>query len=126
MTLPPIPPIPPQSTQLPSAALQAATDLITAASLKVEAPQAERTSPDVEREMEPQAPLNALEVAQQAFADLGVTFEIDEGSDRLIIKVVDRSSGELIRQIPSEEMLRIATRLETGSVTPGSLLDEWA
>lgn len=121
-----LPPIPPQSTQLPSATLQTATEPLATALPQVEAPQAERNSPAVEREMEPQAPLNALEIAQQAFADLGVTFEIDEGSDRLIIKVVDRSSGELIRQIPSEEMLRIATRLETGSVTPGSLLDEWA
>lgn len=39
---------------------------------------------------------------------VGVRFEIDSETDQVVVKVVDRSSGELIRQMPSEEVLRIA------------------
>lgn len=39
---------------------------------------------------------------------IGVRFEIDSETDRVVVKVVDRTSGELIRQMPSEEVLRIA------------------
>lgn len=42
---------------------------------------------------------------------VGVRFEVDADTDRLVVKVVDRLSGELIRQIPSEEVLRIAKLL---------------
>lgn len=54
---------------------------------------------------------------------VGVRFEIDGETDRVVVKVVDRVSGELIRQIPSEEVLRIAKLL--GKV-PGALVNESA
>ncbi|NDZ15824.1 flagellar biosynthesis protein FlaG [Variovorax sp. WS11] len=54
---------------------------------------------------------------------VGVPFEVDGDTDRLVVKVVDRVSGELIRQIPSEEVLRIAKLL--GKV-PGALVSESA
>jgi flagellar protein FlaG len=38
-------------------------------------------------------------------------FTIDKDSDRLVVKVVDSETQEVIRQIPSEEMLRIARNL---------------
>jgi len=52
---------------------------------------------------------------------IGVRFEVDADTDRLVVKVVDRASGELIRQIPSEEVLRIAKLL--GKV-PGVLMTQ--
>lgn len=42
----------------------------------------------------------------------GVQFEISEDSGRTIIRLVDRENGELIRQIPPEEALNAAQRLE--------------
>ncbi|WP_108446312.1 flagellar protein FlaG [Halomonas denitrificans] len=42
----------------------------------------------------------------------GVEFELSEATSRLVTRIVDRESGELIRQIPSEEVLRIAERLD--------------
>lgn len=48
---------------------------------------------------------------------VGVRFEVDADTDRLVVKVVDRESGELIRQMPSEEVLRIAKVLgKTGAL----------
>ncbi|WP_454737365.1 flagellar protein FlaG [Cupriavidus necator] len=52
----------------------------------------------------------ALERLTQALrtASVSVQFEIDSGSHRIITKVMDKASGEVIRQIPTEELLRIS------------------
>ena len=42
-------------------------------------------------------------------------FSIDEESGRTVIRVLDRESRELIRQIPAEELLVIAKRLEAAT-----------
>ncbi len=39
-------------------------------------------------------------------------FDVDEESNRTIIRVTDAESGELIRQIPSEEFLKLAEKME--------------
>lgn len=41
----------------------------------------------------------------------GLEFEISDENSRVITRVVDRESGEVIRQIPAEEVLRLAERL---------------
>jgi flagellar protein FlaG len=41
-----------------------------------------------------------------------LVFSIDKDSERLVVKVVDSETQEVIRQIPSEEMLRIAKNLD--------------
>lgn len=40
-----------------------------------------------------------------------LAFNVDEDSGRTVISVIDSESGELIRQIPSEDLLAIATHL---------------
>jgi flagellar protein FlaG len=44
-------------------------------------------------------------------AAIGVQFEFDKEADTMIVKVVDVESGELIRQMPSEEVVRISRAL---------------
>jgi uncharacterized FlaG/YvyC family protein len=39
-------------------------------------------------------------------------FSVDETSGRVIIKVIDKESNELIRQIPPEEILDLISRFE--------------
>jgi flagellar protein FlaG len=46
-------------------------------------------------------------------ANASLKIEIDPDSDQVIVKVLDDQSGELIRQIPSQEMVEIAKRLDT-------------
>lgn len=41
-----------------------------------------------------------------------INFEIDESSGRTIVRVLNQQTGELIRQIPSEEALAIARHLD--------------
>lgn len=39
-------------------------------------------------------------------------FEIDQGSGKTVVKILDRETNAVVRQIPSEEMLAIARALE--------------
>lgn len=42
----------------------------------------------------------------------GLEFDVSEQSARIITKVIDRETGDVIRQIPAEEVLLVAERLE--------------
>lgn len=52
----------------------------------------------------------ALDIVNKAvvFEQRSLSFMMDEASGRSIIKVIDRSTEQLIRQIPSEELLKVA------------------
>ncbi|WP_299074849.1 flagellar protein FlaG [uncultured Paraglaciecola sp.] len=41
-----------------------------------------------------------------------LNFSVDEGSNKQVVRVTDASSGEVIRQIPSEEVLKLSERLK--------------
>lgn len=53
----------------------------------------------------------------------GIEFDLSEEPARVITRVVDRNSGDVIRQIPAEEVLLIAERLEE---LHGRLIDSQA
>lgn len=40
-----------------------------------------------------------------------LNFSVDDQLDRVVVRVTDRKSGEMIRQIPSEQMLDLAKRM---------------
>lgn len=40
-----------------------------------------------------------------------IQFQLDENSGRMLVKVTERDTGEVIRQIPSEEAVRLAEGL---------------
>ncbi|MCJ8167960.1 flagellar protein FlaG [Atopomonas sediminilitoris] len=46
-----------------------------------------------------------------------INFSVDDTSGRIVVKVIDTESGDLVRQIPSEEALALAENLNSaGSV----------
>jgi len=67
-----------------------------------------------------------LEVAAQKLQEFigeinhSVQFHVDEDSGRDVIKVVDKNSGDVIKQYPSEEVLGLVSKL---SQTAGKLID---
>lgn len=69
--------------------------------------------PEVKPEVAPAQARAALTEINQTLrmASIGVQFEFDQEADILIAKVVDVASGEVIRQMPSEEMVRISKAL---------------
>ncbi len=64
----------------------------------------------VDRDRVEQAAVVLQEFAQSIRRD--INFRVDDGSGKLVIKVTDLQSGDLIRQIPSEEALQIAENLD--------------
>lgn len=56
----------------------------------------------------------AVESANQApnVSAHNLKFRVDQQSERIVIKVVDKETGETVREIPPEEMLAIAESIE--------------
>lgn len=80
---------------------------------------AKQQAADAEQQQADQEPLShdQLEVVVQQLQDFvetlnrGIAFTVDQESGKDVIKVTNRESGELVRQIPSEEVLLLASRL---------------
>ena len=53
-------------------------------------------------------------------ANRGLRFSVDDESGRIVVKVVDTDTDEVIRQIPAEEMLALARMASSGD---GHLFD---
>ena len=62
------------------------------------------------------------EMAREAGRNL--EFRVDEASEKMVIVVRDKSTGELIRQIPDATALRISQRLESQVEAMRSILFE--
>lgn len=68
--------------------------------------------------------IRAVDVAVQSLArDLRFNFDIDEQSGKIIVKVTDAQTREVIRQIPAEEVLAMSRAMRR---TPGLLLEKQA
>lgn len=92
-----------------------------------------RSGPDAERTVtQPQAPTDSADSARQAESDTAASleqaiadlsgyiqnvqrnlqFDVDDDSGHTVIRVVDAETDEVIRQIPSEEVLALARHLK--------------
>ena len=54
--------------------------------------------------------LKQLNKTLEAF-DTHVSLSVDEKSHQTIIKVIDNNSGKVVRQIPSEQLMRVSERI---------------
>ncbi|MTV40776.1 flagellar protein FlaG [Duganella radicis] len=98
------------------AARAPATAVETAAAVK--APSA---APSLEQVSEAVSQLNKSVQAKSQ----GLEFSIDSDSKRTVVKVVDQTTKEVLRQIPTPEALEIAKSLEAKSST-GLLIQQTA
>jgi len=61
-----------------------------------------------------------------------LSFSVDEDSGRTVVKVIDSKTGDIVRQIPSDQVLRLAQQLEAilaevgGQQASGFLVEEQA
>jgi uncharacterized FlaG/YvyC family protein len=53
-----------------------------------------------------QKDVDAINVQLESM-NMSIQFSVDKGSNDIVIKIVDKSNGEVIGQIPSEELLRL-------------------
>lgn len=68
---------------------------------------------EVPREVSREEVEDAVAVIQEFVQSVrrNVNFSLDEASERVVVKVTDSESGDVIRQIPSEEALKLAENL---------------
>ena len=103
-----------------------------ASARSAETPPAGRAAPSREDASAPAAAPREEQVRNAnrhlARLDSRLQFRVDDASGRMVVAVVDRETSEVLRQMPSEEMLSIARRLEAqlGEITSrsGLLLDD--
>lgn len=69
-----------------------------------------RSASEPQRQPLEQAVSNIEGFVQTIRRDLD--FALDDSTGRMVVKVTDRASGNVVRQIPSEEALRLAENLE--------------
>lgn len=75
-----------------------------------------RVSVDKVETKEPLTPEQLEKVAQQlqnfvGEMNRGLEFSVDKDSGRDVIRVVDKSTGDLVKQFPSEEVLTLVAKL---------------
>jgi flagellar protein FlaG len=90
---------------------QAEEEKKTAASVKPPEEKAKEPSLAEQEEKLKEAAQKINEFVESISHDL--QFTVDKDTNRMVVKVVERKSGEVIRQIPSEETLEIAKALDT-------------
>ena len=114
MSVPPLPALPAVAT---SGELRTPGVADRASVARVVLP--EPAAPAAEREQL----LVAAEQANQGLREKGVelAIEFDDELGRAIFRLVDSRTGELVRQVPSEEMLVVARALAAGQ-SAGALL----
>ena len=55
--------------------------------------------------------------------NIKLDFNLDKQTEEIVVKIRNKENNEVIRQIPPEEMLELAKRMEEMS---GILLDQWS
>jgi flagellar protein FlaG len=53
-------------------------------------------------------------------------FQVDDSTKRVVVKIVDSKSGEVVRQIPSEDMLAFIKRMQELEGNQGTMLQDRA
>ncbi len=84
--------------------------------------QAKDTAPQAQLKPQPQSPqpnqadvqkaLQAIKEKVESLSSDNLRFSIDEGTGEVVARITDSQTGDLIRQIPSEEALAIAKDLD--------------
>lgn len=108
------PAMPPQGggefAQLRTNAQSAAPQVETQTSQAVSQASSDRAHLSLQKDDLNRAVKKINEFVQTSASD--VQFSVDEGTGIRVVKVVDRATKDVIRQIPSEEVLKIANALD--------------
>ncbi len=106
-----------QARTVPAAGLVRSAGRLDAATVR--APVAAETADRAAGEQVRRAIAEANRRLAQKASEL--TFEFDEDAGRVIVRLIDKHTGEVLRQIPSDEALAIARALAEESAA-GALL----
>lgn len=91
--------------------LPVAADKVAAVRKKKEEPVEETQATGKANQVQPEELLKQIKGLTEDGV-YSVRFENDENADQLVVKVVDRETDEVIRQVPAEEILELKATLE--------------
>ena len=81
-------------------------------------PTLQRSKKEVEKKAEAMEPkvsqefLDTLEKDIDMIHNVGLQFSVDHSTGRTIIKVIDKDTGQLIREVPPESVLNLSAKLD--------------
>ncbi len=123
MAMQSIPPLPPQATSAragassprPAISPDSRSTAPTTEALNVVKPEVEDDSARSAAQPSREQVAQAMQQMQEALPPVArnLQFSIDEETGRTVVKVIDPSTKEVIRQMPSEELLTIAKALDS-------------
>ena len=108
----------PGTATLPAASVLQGGAPQPAAKVSVAVPESPQQQPQPEQV---QKAVETLKQLVEAKAPNSLAFSIDDSTGKTIVRITDAETGDMIRQIPSEEMLEIARSLDR---MQGMLLQE--
>ncbi len=68
--------------------------------------------PGLDNVAEAKEMLNALKKDIEMIRNLGVQFSVDEETGETVIKIVDKETDDIIREIPPEQVLKLRKKLD--------------
>ena len=66
---------------------------------------------EAQREVKKDELVKPVQQINEVMNNYGIHFEMNDEAGKMVIKVVSQETGEVIRQLPNEEVLRIAQHL---------------
>ena len=99
-----------QTTGISEAALKSATGKTSGSGKSVSAGQAADSSTSGTSNAAMEAIAQQMQQALSA-SNTGLKFSVDSSTGKTIVKVVEEQTGEVIRQIPNEEMMAISRNI---------------
>lgn len=118
-----------KTDERPSADVKTGAEPVSSTDLTVAATKLKQ---DKEKKTDSKPPLELVNKA----ADEGNTlfqavkrnlqFEVDDTTKELVVKIVDSDSGEVVKQIPSEEMLALVKRMKEMEGQQGWMIQDRA
>lgn len=105
---------------VPAVSPESSTTLPQASLAKPTRPSPPETSPSTKgadghstgADTSPEDILNQLNADLQAWST-GMRFDLDEDTGRIVVSIIDAQSGEVVRSIPNETVMRIAKMIVT-------------
>ncbi|WP_164876822.1 MULTISPECIES: flagellar protein FlaG [Pseudidiomarina] len=70
---------------------------------------------EVQRELKRDELIKPVQQINEVMNNYGIHFELHDEAGKIVVKIVSQESGEVIRQIPTEEVIRVAEHLHTMS-----------
>jgi flagellar protein FlaG len=132
------PPVPEKDLELAKRAQQKASPQPSRASEAQEAAKARQSEIEVRQLKQDQLDQQSKQAIEEKVANAvesirgfiqenqrALDFDVAQESNRIIISVIDRSTNEIIRQIPPEDAIQLAERIKKGDdITKSGLLLE--